>query len=75
MKSIMIIYKNTSAIFLILLLSIVLFSSCAKVAASKDTKTLFYENREIIKQYEKNKNKIDDPQIDKDVGYCPMCEL
>lgn len=58
-----------------LILSALFFFSCGAMTSKLDTKVLLYENSQIIKDYEKEKRQLINPQIDNDDGYCPLCEL
>lgn len=60
--------------FVLIFITGSIFSGCS-VAPGRSSMALIYENNQIIKDYEKEKKQLSNPQIDKDEGYCPLCEL
>jgi len=69
----MVLFMNSiKKVFLVVFL--LLLSGCS-MTAKKDSNALFYENRELVKEYQKDKGEIVNPDIDTDLGYCPTCEL
>ncbi len=57
------------------LLLVLFLSGCAAIIPKDKPAALFLENREIMKEYEKEKKVVANPQVDTDEGHCPLCEL